>query len=319
MSRLSFLFLACCRTLCLFGQDDDFNLKNPGDYNNYIMKEMTATVQKNFDYISFNIHSDDYGQLESKRQDVLQQIRIATDKVRKMPPFEGETRLRDEAVDVLEEYRRAFELDYRDIIGLKRKSRDSYEMMEACFSAQDKAEIKVNAATERLRKAQQSYAGKHNLKVTNPTSDDALEIKMKKVMAVNAYWRALFLQYFRVSRHYEKMWDVLGDKKPSAIDKERRQTLEAIEEALPDVKKTPPFNGDTEFRDQTISIIEYFKKVCSERFTRVIELLEKKQLEQKDVDEINAIINQCNSDHEQLTYNWNIASQDLFRKNVDKE
>ena len=42
-------------------------------------------------------------------------------------------------------------------------------------------------------------------------------------------------------------------------------------------------------------------------------------MEQKDVEEVNSIINKCNTDHERLAYNWNIASQDLFRKNVDKE
>jgi hypothetical protein len=50
-----------------------------------------------------------------------------------------------------------------------------------------------------------------------------------------------------------------------------------------------------------------------------VEILNKKNIQQTDVNEINEIINKCNSDHERLTYNWNIASQDLLRRNVDKE
>ena len=92
-------------------QETDFNLKNAGDYNNFIMKEMTSTVQKNFEYISFSVHSEEYDQLEIKRKEVVIEIVRAKDHIAQMPPLEGDTRLRDEAVTVLDEYQHAFELD----------------------------------------------------------------------------------------------------------------------------------------------------------------------------------------------------------------
>ena len=38
------------------------------------MKEMTVAVQKNFEYISFNVHSDEFELLETKRKEVTLQI-----------------------------------------------------------------------------------------------------------------------------------------------------------------------------------------------------------------------------------------------------
>ena len=84
-------------------------------------------------------------------------------------------------------------------------------------------------------------------------------------------------------------------------------------------KNAADYNGDAEFRDQTVNMIEYFRSTAANDFLRIVEILTKKELEQKDVNEVNAIINKCNSDHEQLSYNWNIASQDLLKRNVDKE
>lgn len=316
MSRILFFLLLC--PVLLNAQDADFNFKNPGDYNNFIMKEMIATVQKNFEYISFSVHSEEYDQLEAKRKEVVDEIAKAKSNIRQMPPLEGDTRLRDEAVNVLEEYQNAFEMDFQKIIGLKRKSRDSFESMEAYFEAQDKAEEKVNKATKLMRIAQHQYAEKHDMKVVDNKRDDELEVKMNKVIAVNNYWRSLFLDYFRVSRQYDRMWDELPQQKANAIERERQQVIKAIDQVLPALRSKSDFNGDHELRDQTVNIVEYYQGVATKDFKRIVEILGRKSLEQKDVQEINEIINQCNSDHERLTYNWNIASQDLLRKNVDK-
>ncbi len=283
------------------------------------MREMAATVQKNFEYISFTVHSDEYDQLEAKRNEVIEEIVKAKERIHSMPPLDGSTLLRDESIEVLNEYQKTFELDYRSLIGLKKKSKDTYEAMEEYFAAQDHAEEKVNRATRQLRKVQRVFAEKHNMSVVDSKSDDELEAKMEKVVAVNNYWRSIFLEYFKVSRQYDKMWDVLEQQKASAIDRERLATLQVISGVLPGLRAKPDYNGDTDYRDQTIAIIEYYQSTASNQFARIVEVLNKAKLDQQDIDEVNAIINKCNSDHERLVYNWNLASQDLLRRNVDKE
>ena len=303
----------------VIAQDDEFNLSNPGDYNNFIMKEVITTIQKNFEYIALSIHSEDYDQLEKKRKEVVDGIADAKTHVREMPPLEGDTKLRDEAVEVLNEYKTAFELDFKSILNLKRKSKDSYEAMEAYFSAQDKAEEKVNKATQQLRKAQRVYAAKNNMKVVDSKGDDVLEKKMNKIIEVNDYWRSIFLTYFKVSRQYDRMWDALSEQKASPLNHQRELTIKLIDQVLPELSKKADFHGDSEFRNQTINMIEYYRQVAQIDFGKIIDVLNKKSMEHKDVEEVNSIIAKCNADHERLAYNWNIASQDLFRKNVDKE
>ena len=317
MIRLLFIFALL--PLFALAQDDEFNLNNPGDYNNFIMKEVITIVQENFEYISLSIHSDDYDQLEKKRKEVVEGIANAKTHVREMPPLEGDTKLRDEAVDVLNEYKTAFELDFKSILSLKRKSKDSYEAMEAYFTAQDRAEEKVNKATRQLRKAQRVYAEKNSMKVVDSKSDDVLEKKMNKIIEVNDYWRSIFLTYFKVSKQYDKMWDALSEQKANPLSHQCDLTIKLIDQVLPELKAKPDFHGDSEFRDQTVNMIEYYRQVAQIDFGKIIDVLNKKSMEHSDVEEVNSIITKCNADHDRLTYNWNIASQDLFRKNVDKE
>ena len=317
MIRLLFIFVLL--PLFALAQDDEFNLNNPGDYNNFIMKEVITIVQENFEYISLSIHSDDYDQLEKKRKEVVEGIANAKTHVREMPPLEGDTKLRDEAVDVLNEYKTAFELDFKSILSLKRKSKDSYEAMEAYFTAQDRAEEKVNKATRQLRKAQRVYAEKNSMKVVDSKSDDVLEKKMNKIIEVNDYWRSIFLTYFKVSKQYDKMWDALSEQKANPLSHQCDLTIKLIDQVLPELKAKPDFHGDSEFRDQTVNMIEYYRQVAQIDFGKIIDVLNKKSMEHSDVEEVNSIITKCNADHDRLAYNWNIASQDLFRKNVDKE
>ncbi|MBK5279574.1 MAG: hypothetical protein JJE09_12000 [Bacteroidia bacterium] len=301
-----------------FSQEDEFNLKNASDYNNFIMKEMAEAVQKNLEYISLSVHSDEFELLESKRREVTQQIFQSKEKISNMPPLDGDTRLRDEAVETLAEYQHAFELDYKDVIGLKRKSKDSFEAMEAYWKAEDIAERKVNKATNRLRKAQQVYANKHNMKVLDSVGDDDLEKKMSKISAVNKYWREIYLGFFKVSKEYDLLWQVLSNGVLGPVDHQRKQVSKVAGAVLPFLKSKPGFNGDVEFRDQTINLLEYYQQVANIDFEKIVEVLGKKPT-QEEIDLVNSIINKCNSDHERLVYNWNIASQDLFQKNVDKE
>ena len=105
----TFFFLFLCPFFLRAQEPDpaEFNLKNPGDYNNFIMKEMIATVQKNFEYISFSVHSEEYDQLEAKRKEVVGEIVKAKDHIQQMPPLDGDTHLRDEAVSILQRARGA--------------------------------------------------------------------------------------------------------------------------------------------------------------------------------------------------------------------
>lgn len=296
-----------------------YNLKNPADYNNYIMKEIADAVRTNHDYIVITVHSDDYEEMERRRQAVIQQIEKSRDSVMAMPSFEGDTQLRDAAVVALKEYETAFRLDYKEIIGLKKKSKDSYEQMEEYFKAEDRAEEKINQSTLKLKRAQKAYASRYNMSIAPSRSEDLLEEKMERIKAVNTYWRKIFILYFKVSKQYDYMWDALQNQKAGPLDHQRTLVMDVIQEVLPELEKLEDFRGDHEFKEQTIAIIQYYQSVAQGPFENIVHLLQKKSMEQADIDAINNIITKCNADHERLAYNWNIASQDLLRKNVSQE
>jgi polyribonucleotide nucleotidyltransferase len=156
------------------------------------------------------------------------------------------------------------------------------------------------------------------MKVVDGKGDNELEEKMARITAVNNYWREIYGQFFMVSKEYDLLWDELAREKADPIDYQCKQVIKVADQVLLLLQSKPAFNGDIEFRNQTIDLVEYYQQVAQTDFVKIVEVL-KKTPTQQEIDLVNSIINKCNADHERLVYNWNIASQDLFKKNVDKE
>ena len=274
-------------------------------------------MEKNIEYISFSIHSEDYDLIEKKRLELIESVRESIRKVRRLPPFEGSVRLRNETLDVFFLYLDAFEKDFAEAISHRKKGLDSYEMLEAYLDIETRAEEKLSTAIEKMGKAQEKFAEKNNLRITG-NKKSKLELQLEKINELSAYSRYIFLRYFYVSKSFADLISVLHERDSKSLDKKREKVIELSAASIKELKKMKPFEGDAEYRDQTIDIIEYFMNLSRRELKRISTLFDKEGLTQKDADYINQFIIDYNANIEQLVYNWNIAYQDLWRNHVEK-
>ena len=49
--------------------------------------------------------------------------------------------------------------------------------------------------------------------VAEGKADNELDQKMTRITAVNNYWREIYLPFFKVSKEYDLLWDVLSREK----------------------------------------------------------------------------------------------------------
>lgn len=281
------------------------------------MYQMQEVVKRNYEYLSYQVHSDDFEQIDQRRRQVIDQVRLAQKTIAEMPPLENDTQLRDESIVVLGTYERAFDLDYGEVLNLKRSSKNSYEAMAAYFAAEDKAEAKLTEATLKLQQIQRVYASKNNMRVGGTDSvQQRLETKMKRAQEVNRYWRAIFLEYFRAATLYERAFELMEQKHPHNLERVRKELLKASQESVPKLRQMPAFHGNTSFRDIAADFLAYFERIANEQLVKIVGLFQKPRLTQADVDEVNSVIQYCNSMYELQVYNLNNASQVLFEDNI---
>ena len=293
------------------------NFSNAVDYNAFIAREQREVVKKNLHYISFAVHSQDYQLIEVKRRDVLRQIAMAKKRIAGMPSFEGDARLRDEAVEILSEYENAFSIKFKEVINRRKNSESSFKAMQAYFVAENSAEKQVVNATQKFNRAQTRFVEHHNLIFENDEEVDALTNEMIQITSLNLYLRNVFLEYFKVQAAFTEMLEVLYGQKSGVMEKKRKQVIAMAEEAIEGIKSYGPFEGHTSYRDQTLMLVKYYHDLAGEEFAQIVSLFKKRAgLNDDDIQYINNVLRDYEAEGEDLMQRLNAANNDLLLQYV---
>jgi hypothetical protein len=317
MKKLALLITCFLITLASFAQ----SFEHPVEYNNFIVEEMNAIVNKNLEYISQSVHSDNFEAVEMKRKNLIQQIQTAYTNISKAMPYEKGEKLKAECVEVLNMYKNVFEIEYQEVNVLKKSSEGSFEAMEAYFLAQDKAEKNLSKATDRFYKAQKSYIKIHNIPTEEPNGESEMERQFKAIAEVNTYTRQLYLIYFQMTKYSSVFLDAVAQDDKAGIEGKRKRLEAASEQALEKLAQIQDFKGDAGLLNVTKKIAKFYNELSKNGFVNVVKVLRTKQtdLTQADVDGYNTAIETFNNKLPELVKEYNDAQTELMKKHVPKD
>ncbi len=310
MKSLTLFFLSICFMGSLAAQE----FSTPVQYFDYLNNEHNQLVAKNLEYVQYSVHSEDVQEVESKRVEVINQLGKAILKVGTLPPYKEDDTMRKELLTVLKMYLESFEIEFTEITMLKSESSDSYEAMQKYLDAQDAAEKKLANAADQYQKAQREFAQRHNIRLLQAEENS----EINQINQVNAYYRVVFMKYFRISKLNAAFTDAMNEKDVDNMQKARLQLLAAAKEEINKLRLFPDFNGDTQFRDAGINYLEFHKDLAEGDFNKMITIMKKEDVGQEDVNTYNEIINRINSKTNELSNAYNNALNNLLRNNVPK-
>ena len=298
-------------TVVLLAQEQ-FSTDNPVAYNNYIISEQSKLMDKVVEYIVQTVHNDNYREVESKRLEVIGQIERSTNKIEALKPFQGDSRMKDEALAVCNLYHDAYVNDYSKINMLKKNREQSFDAMQRYFDAQDKAEAKLRQAAERFTNAQREFAKKHEMEIVEADSDDT----MHNISQVNQYSRMVFLEFFKISKLNAKCLDALNEQNVDKIEKCRDDMAKASNASYDALMKIQAFEGDDEFRAKTLAYVKYHHLFASRELKELSDILANANRTDEEIDRYNEIIKDYNNDLQTLIENFNNANLRLLRKHI---
>lgn len=310
MKSVTLFFLNICIVFSLSAQE----FSTPVQYFDYLNNQHNQLVAKNLEYVQYSVHSEDVAEVESKRLEVLDQLGKAILKVGTLPPYKEDDSMRKELLTVLKMYMESFEIEFTEINILKSESSESYEAMQKYLDAQDMAEKKLAKAADQYQESQREFAQRHNIRLLEAEENS----EINQINKVNAYYRVIFMKYFRISKLNAAFTDAMNNKDADNMHKSRLQLLDAAKEELKKLKLFPDYNGDTQFRDAGIAYISFHKELAEKDFMTMIEIMRKENVSQEDVNTYNEIINRINVKSNELTNTYNNALNNLLRNNVPK-
>lgn len=154
-------FIACKSSV---KGNNGVSYKSPVDYNNYIVTRQTSLIKKVLSFTELAQHN-----LDSARE-VLSLYAGQTDamikEIQGMPPFRGDSSLRQSALKSFTFYKKVFNDDYQRLIEIRKQGGDQTEEgaaeMNGIVEKLSKEEEQLDKA---FQNAQQNFAEKYKMKL----------------------------------------------------------------------------------------------------------------------------------------------------------
>lgn len=310
------LFLALFTFFPKLISAQDFS--NPAAYNDYIVDMQSKVLQMNVNYVMESVHNDNFEQVEASRLRLIKMITQAKGVVNAMPPFEENSVFRDEAESVFSLYLDAFNIEFKEANLLKEKRQESYKAMEDFYQAQDKAEKKLEVASDKLIAAQRKFAEDHDMEILMSKGNSSTQNMIQTINKVNGYTRVVFLTYFKVSKDDAAVLDAMEEGNAGKMESFRKKMLISIDEGLTKLKALGAYEENDEFRQSAVDLLEFHKKMGNESYPELIKFINKKEeeLTQADVDMYNGVIQLLNSQPPLLLTKFNQLNMDFYKKHI---
>lgn len=315
-------------------------------YLETIGNEFYEISHSSMSYTSAASHGKSARKVEKRRIELINTIRAAETRIRKMKPFAGDPSLRDSIVSYLVLDRIVMTEDYGKILNMEEIAEQSYDLMEAYLLAKERAEEKLEAAYDRVSEQQKLFANRNNINLVEGTSK--LSQKLEKSGKVLNYYNKVYLLFFKSFKNEAYLLEAGARKDISAMEQTKNALLTSAEQDLEKIGPIPAFNGDNTLKIACQRMLGFYKMEASqkvpelinfqlthENFVKMEAAINAKRPEnrtQQDVNnfnkavkeyneavgKINALNNELNKKRNELLDQWNNASEKFLDKHVPK-
>lgn len=315
-------------------------------YLETIGNEFQEISQNSMSYTSAASHGKSARKVEKRRTELINSIKAAETRIRRMKPFAGDASLRDSVVAYLVIDRIVMTEDYGKILNMEEIAEQSYDAMEAYLLAKEKAEEKLEAAYDRVGEQQKLFANRNNIKIVEGTSK--LGKKLEKSGRVISYHNKVYLLFFKSYKNEAYLMDALNKKDISAMEQTKNTLLMSAEQDLEKLGPIPAFNGDNTLKTACQQMLAFYKMEASQKVPEMVNFLLKQENFEKmnkaiqakrpadrsqtdidnynnavkefnaAVDKVNAMHNDLNKKRGALLEQWNNASENFLDKHVPK-
>ncbi|HEV7780288.1 MAG TPA: hypothetical protein VGO58_03430 [Chitinophagaceae bacterium] len=137
------------------------------EYNDYIVERQTNLMKNVLEF--GNMEDSEMDSAESYLRRYAGQAETMIHEIKGMPAYKGDTSLRDAAVRSFSFYKRIFEKDYMDLLQIRKKGEDNITPEDVAEANRivDKIGKEEEGYDEAFRKAQENYAAKNHMKLTD--------------------------------------------------------------------------------------------------------------------------------------------------------
>lgn len=149
--------------------------KNPAEYNDYIVSRQSTLVRAMLEFDKLS--KDDLDAAVNLLNRNAQDAELIIIEVKGMPPYKGDSSLRDAAVNLFSFYKRLYSVTYPQMIAIRKKGEAiTDEDIAEIVRLSDKVTSEEEGLDKTLLEAQELFAQRNNMKL----QENAIQRKVDK-------------------------------------------------------------------------------------------------------------------------------------------
>ncbi|UYZ64015.1 LIC11966 family surface protein [Hymenobacter weizhouensis] len=203
--------------------------------------------------------------------------------------------------------------DYKAVDLLAATRTATVENMEQYFKLQEIAEAKLQVVNDSVDAAQQRFARRHGMTLSEDPEGKRLAQYMRQVSEVNSYLHKVYLAQFRTEKATARLTDALTAQDQAAFEVARLQLIEDAQKATAELAALPAFRGkDARYRDAARNLVKFYASFAADQAAQMKPLMERKNgLTKAEADRMNGFINVYNTQNQKLSQAFNQAANAL--------
>ena len=281
---------------------------DPGAYIGAINAAETDMNKTYMAYISTAAHSTRKRKIEKQRQQTIESITNCKYKIIEQPIYKGDNSLRQSSINYVQLCYKIFNEDYAHIVNMEDISEQSYDGMQAYLLLQEATSDTLEAADQRMQKAEEDFAAKYNVKLISQKSE--LGDKMEATGKLNRYHDKVYLLFFKCSWEDEQLTEAINKKNVTNIEQTRSALDKYAIEGLATLDTLKAFENDPSLAVACKQALAFYKKEAEtevpkisdyflkeENFEKIKQAMDAKgdQRTKQDVDTYNKAVNDMNA------------------------
>lgn len=241
-------------------------------YLNKISTQYENIRKEMWDYTSSIAHSRSARKIEKNRIILLKTIDIAINEVKGMSSFNNEYSLRDSVVSFLMLNFNVLNNDFGKIMDMEEIAEQSYDLMEAFLLAQEKANEKLETASERIDIQYLAFANKYNVTIIEST--DKISQKLKVASEALKYFNQVYLLFFKAYKQEYYLLDALQRNDINSIEQNRNALFSISEEGIGKLASIGYFKSDNTINSSCKKLLTFYKDEASIKIPVIADFLQ---------------------------------------------
>lgn len=244
---------------------------------------------KELNYLKAVIYKKRQTRVDHKKNKVDEASIEAVQKLKALPPFDGDSTLRDVTVKVLEERLKIMEIEMPHLDDISQNAYESYEALENYYAETNRVIALLDSIDYELVAAQESFAYSNGFSLSEDNT--RLSKQLKTISELETYMQPIYLAVFKVEKEVAGYSDALNKMDYEKAEEFRESIIETSKESIRKLTSDKGYNGDKLYSSQAGQLLRFYQKEAKTTFIRINSYVKKgNNMSRPEAKEFNELI-----------------------------